>query len=168
MLLKAAFEETFAYLLRFFFKQADNLFDFSKGFVFMDKELREVFPEMETQGGVRYVDMLVKVFLLDGNEKWILVHIEIQEKLVEGFPKRMFQYFYRIYDRFGVGVTAIAVFTGKSKPKEYRFEEELLGTKAIYEYNNYHISDHTESELLAMNKSFCLGCSCCAKSDVDG
>lgn len=156
ILLKAAFEETFLHLLRFFFKEADKIFDFSRGFTFMDKELRELFPELEKNGGSRQADMLVKVFLLDGREKWVLVHIEIQEQYRRDFPKRMFKYFYRIYDRYETGITAIAVFTGKGRPADHQFTESLLGTKIVYEYNGYHILNHTEEELLEMNNPFAL------------
>jgi len=47
ILLKSAFEEAFPDLLRFFFDNADTIFDIQRGFVFMDKELRELFPELE-------------------------------------------------------------------------------------------------------------------------
>jgi len=90
-LLKAAFEELFPYLLRFCFPDADKMFNIRKGFVFLDKELTELFPELKKQGGNRFVDMLVKTFLKNGKEEWILVHIEIQGGSTKGFPKRMFQ-----------------------------------------------------------------------------
>jgi len=154
--LKAAFEETFAFLLQFFFKDAEKIFDLQRGFTFMDKELRELFPELEKKGGSRQADMLVKVFLLDGTEKWILVHIEIQEKYQADFPKRMFKYFYRILDRFEVSVAAIAVFTGNKKPSISYYADEMLGTKLVYEYNSYHILDNTEAQLLAMDNPFAL------------
>jgi hypothetical protein len=70
-----------------------------KGVVFLDKELSELFPELEKQGGNRFVDMLVKVFLKNGNEEWILVHIEIQGGSDKNFAERMFQYWYRIYGK---------------------------------------------------------------------
>jgi hypothetical protein len=54
-LLKAAFEELFAHLLRFCFPGADKIFDLRKGFVFLDKELTELFPELRKQGGSRFV-----------------------------------------------------------------------------------------------------------------
>ena len=90
--LKAAFEETFLYLLRFFLPHADKIFDCKRGFVFMDKELQELFLSC-IKGGTPYADILVKVFLLDGSEKWLLVHIEIQGQNRRDFPKRMFRYF---------------------------------------------------------------------------
>ena len=156
-LLKAAFEELFPYLLRFCFSGADKIFDFSKDFVFLDKELSELFPELEKKGGSRFVDLLVKVFLKDGKEEWILVHIEIQGGSTKDFPKRMFQYWYRIYDRYNVDVTALAIFTGNGQQKRpSQFYKSYLGTKILYEYNVYHILDHTEAELLAMDNPFAL------------
>lgn len=55
MLLKSAFEEAFPDLLRFCFADADDIFDMGKDFVFLDKELSELFPELEKQGGSRFV-----------------------------------------------------------------------------------------------------------------
>ena len=78
ILLKAAFEESFPDLLHFYFKNADTIFDIAKGFEFLDKELNELFPELKTKGGGRVADMLVKTFLRNGKEEWILIHLEIQ------------------------------------------------------------------------------------------
>ncbi len=50
ILLKSAFEESFSDLLYFFFKDADIVFDFERGFDFMDKELAELFPDLEKKG----------------------------------------------------------------------------------------------------------------------
>lgn len=41
------------------------------------------------------------------------------------FAKRMFTYFYRILDKYGKPVTAIAIFTGSDKnfhPNSYEYE----------------------------------------------
>lgn len=90
ILLKSAFEETFPDLLRFYFAGADEIFEMNKDFEFLDKELSEVFPELEKDGGNRYVDMLVKAFLKNGKEEWILVHVEIQKTNDKFFAERMF------------------------------------------------------------------------------
>ena len=157
ILLKSAFEEAFPDLLRFFFKDADNIFDIERGFQFMDKELNELFPELEKQGGSRFVDMLAKTYLKNGEEEWILAHLEIQDKNDKDFSKRMHHYWYRIYDRYEVGIAALAVFTGgKNQKQPNYFEKEFLGTKITYEYNTYHILDHTEAQLLAMDNPFAL------------
>ncbi|MDR6196079.1 hypothetical protein [Siphonobacter sp. SORGH_AS_0500] len=157
ILLKSAFEEAFPDLLRFFFKDADQLFDMQRGFEFMDKELMELFPELEKKGGNRLVDMLVKVYSSEGQEEWLLIHLEIQAQHDRQFSRRMFQYFYRIYDRYDVPITAIAVFTGHQKPvKSDGFHYHFLGTEIHYTYNAYHILEHTEEQLLSMNNPFAL------------
>lgn len=157
ILLKSAFEESFPDLLRFFFPQADRLFDMNRGFEFMDKELSELFPELEKQGGSRFVDMLVKTWLLSGREEWILVHLEIQGDDTRGFSHRMFQYWYRIYDRYSANIVALAVFIGgKNQRKPTRYHRSFLGTEITYKYNAYHILDHSGEELIAMNNPFAL------------
>jgi len=157
ILLKSVFEESFSDLLRFFFPDADITFNMDRGFEFMDKELHELFPELEKKGGNRFVDMLVKTYLNDGLEEWILVHIEIQNKISSDFSKRMHQYWYRIYDRYEVSIAALAVFTGSNKQKiSNRFHKDFLGTKITYEFNTYHVLDHSEEELLAMDNPFAL------------
>ncbi|MCF0056650.1 hypothetical protein [Dyadobacter sp. CY356] len=157
ILLKSAFEESFSDLLIFFFNDAALIFDLERGFDFMDKELTELFPDLEKKGGSRFVDMLVKTYLKTGAEEYILVHIEIQDGAIKKFPQRMFQYYYRILDRFEVEVAALAVFTGKEKqkwPSEYR--KNFLGTEIIYKYNSYHIFDHDEDQLKGMDNLFAL------------
>lgn len=157
MFLKSVFEETFPDLLRFYFDQADHLFDMDRGFQFLDKELRELFPELENGSGNRFVDMLVKTFLRDGTEEWILLHVEIEGRGGHCFPHRMLQYWYRIYDRYRVDIGALAVFTGgKNQRRPGSFHKAFLGTEITYKYNVYHILDHSEEELLAMDNPFAL------------
>ncbi|TAF95127.1 MAG: hypothetical protein EAZ32_10480 [Cytophagia bacterium] len=86
--------------LRFFITDAEELFDFSRPFEFLDKELEQLFPANPDDFSPKYVDKLVKVFTREGQEKWVLVHIEVQGSKDGNFEHRMFQYFYRIYDKF--------------------------------------------------------------------
>lgn len=50
---KAVFEDVFADFLRFFFPDADELFNMKKGFVYLDKEFDQLFPPEEHAAGVR-------------------------------------------------------------------------------------------------------------------
>ena len=97
---KAILEDIFDDFLRFFFQNAEELFDFTKPFEFLDKELEQLFPSNPDDFTPKYVDKLVKVFTYEGTEKWILVHIEVQGSTDHEFSHRMFQYFYRIYDKY--------------------------------------------------------------------
>lgn len=154
---KAIIEDVFDDFLRFFFHQADELFAMEKGFEFLDKELEQLFPPQDNSFSPKYVDKLVKVFMRDGKEEWILVHIEVQGYKDKHFPERMFTYFYRIFDKYNKPVTAFALFTDDSfKLHADRFETSFLGTSIHYEYNTYKVIEQNEQVLLNSNNPFAI------------
>ena len=55
--------------LRFFFPDADRLFDMKKGFQFLDKEPEQLFPTPEIMQAPKFVDKLVKVITKTGRMK---------------------------------------------------------------------------------------------------
>jgi hypothetical protein len=87
--------------------------------------------------------------LLDGNSKFILVHVEVQgNNGHEELGSRMFRYFYRARDKHNVFITAFAILIDDVKsyhPKIYH--EEYLGTRLSYEFNTYKLLDQDEEEL---------------------
>lgn len=95
---KGILENVFDDFLRFFFADADALFDMRE-FQYLDKELEQLFP-VQDEEATRFVDKLVKVFTKGGGEEWILVHVEVQGYDDRHFGRRMFTYFYRILDRY--------------------------------------------------------------------
>lgn len=168
-LLKGAFEENFPDFLRFLYPQADNIFDLSRGIQFMDKELLAIVPDRERKQGKRIADLLAKVFLKDGTEKRILVHTEIEGGRQEEFAFRMFQYHYRLMDRNEGSVETIAVFTGdKAQPCPSEYRHQVIDTKIHFEYRAYHIFDHTDAALLAMDNAFALIVLACQKALLEG
>ncbi|PWJ57951.1 putative transposase YdaD [Dyadobacter jejuensis] len=138
--------------LRFFFRDADSLFDLDRGFAFLDKELADLFPDEEALSP-KFVDKLIKVFTKateesSSEEKWVLVHVEIQGYRDNSFPSRMHTYFYRILDRYRQSVTAIAIFTDrdrKYRPEFYKYD--FLGTSLIFRFNTYKVLDQDEETL---------------------
>ena len=46
--------------------------------------------------GRRLVDKLVRLWRLEGEEAWVMIHIEVQGQVEEGFAKRMYIYHYRL------------------------------------------------------------------------
>ncbi|WP_165813724.1 hypothetical protein [Terrimonas sp.] len=67
------------------------------------------------------------------------------------------RYWYRIYDRYGVDITALAIFTGNKRQQHPdTFHKTFMGTEITYRYNAYHIFNHSEAELLAMDNPFAL------------
>lgn len=102
-------------------------------------------------------DKLVKVRLKDGDEKWILIHIEVQSSFETRFAERMFTYFYRIYDKYDEKITTIAIYSGEKTPRGYdRFEYEFLGTSNLYKFNTYKIVEPAENDLLVSENPFSL------------
>lgn len=152
---KSLIEDLFPDFLRFFFSDADMLFDMRR-FEFLDKELEKLYPDKETDRNVRFVDKLVKVQWKSGGEQWILVHIEVQGYADKQFAHRMFQYFYRILDRYRRPVTAIVIFTGVQGFPPERYEIELLGTRLEYQYNTYRVIDQEDETLKSINNPFAL------------
>ena len=82
-----------------------------RGYEFLDTELERVVRDATI--GRRYADKLVKVFVREGQETWLLIHVEIQGYPDPDFAQRMFVYYYRIFDRYDVEVVSLAVLTGE-------------------------------------------------------
>lgn len=104
--------------------------DWTKKFDFLDKELASITPESELKN--RVVDKLVKVWLKEGGETWLLVHVEVQTQSDKYFAQRMYTYHYRLFDHYGKEVVSFAILADDNphwRPKEYhekRWDYELL------------------------------------------
>lgn len=104
---KEALELFFPAFLVFFFPRVHEAVDWSRGYEALDKELQQIVREAAV--GRRYADKLFKVWLLDRQEAWILIHVEVQSQHDEEFAERMFVYHYRLYDRHRRPVVSLAV-----------------------------------------------------------
>ncbi len=125
---KEAIEHHFPEFMAFYFPQAHRQIDWQKGHTFLDQELQAVVQDGEL--GKRFVDKLVQVNRLSGQEDWIYIHLEVQGSAQAEFAERMFVYNYRIYDRYRRPVASMAVLaddTPSWKPQEFSFE--VLGCK---------------------------------------
>jgi len=59
----------------------------SRGYDFLNNELRQVARDAEL--GLRIADKLVRVWLKEGEEAWVLVPIEVQGQEEAEFAERM-------------------------------------------------------------------------------
>jgi hypothetical protein len=110
---KEALDRYFERFLAFFFPQAHADIDWPRGYEFLDKELQQIAPEGDLGG--RVVDKLAKVWLRSGAEEWLLIHIEVQSQVDAGFPRRMFVYNYRTFDKYNREVVSLAIL-GDDRP----------------------------------------------------
>ncbi len=124
---KDIMEEHFESFLEFFFEDIHRDIDFEKGYEFLNQELRKIAPGNKL--GKRVADVLVKVYLKDGSEKYICIyiHIEVQGNRVPDFMLRIYMYNYRIFDKYkdkGIEVVSLAVLTDEDE--SYRPDEYLV------------------------------------------
>jgi len=119
---KEALEQFFPAFLAFFFPKVFVLIDWSRGYEGLDKEFQQIAREAVV--GRRHADKLFKVWLKDGQETWILIHIEVQSQRDEEFPERMYVYHYRVYDRFRRPVISLAILGDEDRdwrPDRYTY-----------------------------------------------
>lgn len=90
---------------------AENI-DFTKPYTFLDKEFSTI--EINSEDSTRYLDKLIKVYLKNGDEQWVLLHIDVQQANEDDFADRMFRYFYRNYDKYNKKISQSIIFTGKA------------------------------------------------------
>ena len=128
--------------LKFFFPNAEEIFDLNRKISFLDKELEQLFPNQQDEFNPKYVDKLLKVYSKQGKEEWVLVHVEVQGSYDKTFAKRMFTYYYRILDKYDKEITALAILTDKNKSfRPTQYESQFMGTKICYQYNFFKVLD---------------------------
>ncbi|MGK7877867.1 MAG: Rpn family recombination-promoting nuclease/putative transposase [Xenococcaceae cyanobacterium] len=138
---KEALDVYFEDFLAFFFPQAHREINWERGYETLDKELQQVVRDADL--GKRLADKLVKVWLHDGEETLVLVHIEIQGQYDVNFAQRMFVYHYRIYDRYNTQVVSLAVLGDENswwQPREYGYSRwgcELRLQFPVVKINDY-------------------------------
>jgi hypothetical protein len=106
---KEALEYFVAPFLGFFFPQVHAGVDWSKGYESLDKELHQIARAARSRKGM--ADKLFKVWHANGQETWLLIHIEVQGEPEDEFPLRMFRYNVRAFDRYNQTVVSLAVLT---------------------------------------------------------
>ena len=104
---KTALERYFPQFMSFFFPEAHAGIDWTHGHTFLDKELQKVARDAAL--GRRLADKLARVQGRDGQDDWVLVHIEVQGPSQSDFAKRMYVYNYRLFDRYDRPVVSLAV-----------------------------------------------------------
>lgn len=104
---KEALERYFEPFLGLLFPEAHSGIDWSRGYEFLESEFRAALPDAAVSR--RTVDKLAKVWTEEGEEAWVLVHVEVQSQALAEFPRNMYIYNYRIFDRYDREVCSLGV-----------------------------------------------------------
>jgi len=150
---KEILEDYFEDFMAFFFPKAHQDIDWSAGYTFLDKELEKVVRDAEL--GSRRVDKLARVKRKNGQEAYVMAHVEIQGQYESGFAKRMYVYNYRLFDRYDKKIVSLAILTDdrkKWKPRKYGYE--LWNFKVSIEFPAVKLLDYQDDfDMLAQNSN---------------
>ena len=137
---KEFLERFFEPFILYFFPNVHAEIDWNKKYTFLDKELQRVVRDSAINS--RFADKLVKVYRKNGQEQWVLIHIEVQGSQQTEFEKRMFTYHYRLFDRYQKPVAGFAVLTdGNDNWRPSIYSSEIWNTRLTFEFNLVKILD---------------------------
>ena len=112
-----------------------------RGFQFLDQELNQVSRGIRPRKGA--VDKLVRVWLKDGADIVVLIHIEFQAQKDDSFSLRMRLYQARIYDKHRLEVYSFGILGDDDpnwRPTEHGWERWRTGS--IVRFRTCKLLDH--------------------------
>jgi len=141
---KEMIENYFEDFMEFFYPNVYDAIDWIQGYEFLNQELQKVVREAATKKG-RLVDKLVKVWRKDGKETLLYIHIEVQGQRETDFPKRIFTYHYRLYDRYGPQIISLVILGDGDKnwrPRSYGYSD--LGCRLFFKFPIVKLLDYQD------------------------
>jgi len=140
---KAALDVYLKEFLELCFPEIHAAVDWARPYRFLETELQRA--SSADYRGRRTVDKLVEVWGRDGVAAWVLIHIEIQSQNQADFAQRMFQYHYRLRDRFEHAVVSIAMLADDRpnwRPETY--EMGLWGCEVRFRFPTVKLLDYRD------------------------
>jgi len=130
----------FEQFVEFFAPDVWSDIDWSRPPEFLDKELRRVAKGLRRRRVT--ADFLVRVYLKDGDDFWLLAHIELQAQKDVALPERMFRYNFRAFDLHGRPVYSLALLAdGDSDWRPDHFEYKAWRTRMALDYSTVKLLD---------------------------
>ena len=142
---KEVLDQFFPLSMALLFPDIYREIDWQRRYEALDQELQQIMHDAEL--GKRLADKLFKVWLKNGEEAWVLVHIELQNQPEGDFAERMYVYNYRIYDRYRRRVASLAVLGDEQadwRPSEFSYD--LWGCRAGLRFRTAKLLDYVGNE----------------------
>lgn len=111
----------------------------------LDKEISQIIGQPGNRN--REVDVLFRVYLIDGNEQWVLCHLEIQTSYEVDFAVRVDQYnsgLKWLFRREVLTLVILADLRPDWRPSEYQFE--LAGFESRLRFPICKVLDHMDND----------------------
>jgi len=138
---KEALTEYFDSFLAFFFAEIYQQIDWTKTPQSLDKELQQITASSDSEKCI--ADKLYQVWLLDNQEIWILIHVEVQSQYDTNFPRRMYIYNYRAFDLYQKPVLSLAIL-GDERPnwRPNHFRYGFAGSEVTIKFSIAKLLDY--------------------------
>ena len=154
---KHAFDVFLPQMMEMLFPAAWAEIDWSVPPTSLNSELRSLVRGEEVSE--RRADGLYQVMRLDGEQQWLVIHVEAQSSADADLPRRMFVYCCRCFEKYGTEVLGFAVL-GDLQPS-YRpkpFGWRLGRSRLLYEFDSAKLLDYREriAELEASDNPFAV------------
>jgi len=142
---KDILETYFQPALELCFPQIARQINWNKGVQLLSKEFQKIVRRSEL--GRRNVDVLVQVWSVAGAEQWVLLHVEVQAQRDPEFPRRMFDYYSRICQRYQRPVASLAILADEHPTwKPDRFQQSLWGCEGQLRFPVCKLRDLAKNE----------------------
>jgi len=154
---KDILETYFQPALELCFPQIARQINWSKGVQLLSKEFQKIVRRSEL--GRRNVDVLVQVWSRQGREQWVLLHVEVQAQRDPEFPRRMFDYYSRICQRYQRPVASLVILAdAHPRWQPMAYEQELWNCKVRLEFPVVKLRDlaANEAQLLRNPNPFAI------------
>ena len=154
---KDILESYFQSALELCFPQLARQINWGKGIQLLGKEFQKIVRRSEL--GRRSVDVLVQVWSVAGPEQWVLLHLEVQAQRDPEFPRRMFDYYSRICQRYNRPVASLAILAdAHPRWKPARFQQALWGCETQFRFPVCKLLDlaRAETRLLRNSNPFAI------------
>ena len=154
---KDILETYFQPALELCFPRIARQINWSKGVQLLSKEFQKIVRRSEL--GRRNVDVLVQVWSVAGPEQWVLLHVEVQAQRDPEFPRRMFDYYSRICQRYQRPVASLAILAdAHPRWQPMAYEQELWNCKVRLEFPVVKLRDlaANEAQLLRNPNPFAI------------
>lgn len=134
--------------MEFLFPNIANQIEWSKPCEHLDKELLAIQKTAKIKN--KLSDKLIKVYKKTGEETWVILHVEIQGTDEKDFAERLFQYYYKIYNRYQMPLATIAILTDTNKNwRPTEFQRELWGCRLVLQFPIIKLLDYlTQQDIL--------------------
>lgn len=154
---KFVLTHAFHAFMTLYFEAISREIDWSRRPRFLDKELAQVgFGDAPS---ACVADKLVAVYLRDGGEHWVLIHVEVQAQHDEALARRVLAYNYRIFEQHARQVASLVVLADDDpawRPRD--FHNCMLGTEMGITFATVKLLDFSSriAELEASSNPFAL------------